>query len=339
MSTTTVERSWFGARGDAWAAFCLAMKDLDLTVEEVAPIELEDRGTIRCGQYRNGWFGLQRAWEVEPLIAQRLATRLGAPVERVVYQAWSRRAGSGVEFVAEGSGERIFPEGTRQPLPVPDEPAVSAETSADALADAVTLRELLRSFCADAAHEVMSPLIDPGVPTRSFRLRPPRGWQAPDRFTLAQRDGALQSRGALSLEAGGQRFSPPPASLPMVLFRWSEGGALDNDLPRPDLARWAERLLRRHGLAAPPAEGDAPYAQWATDWERLTRADRAAVGAGGRVPRWKLVEPGSWILSPAECALLAERLGRPEDPQQRAWAAAWAEFLHRATQGATTHIG
>ncbi|MEZ4241626.1 MAG: hypothetical protein R3F59_36855 [Myxococcota bacterium] len=75
--------------------------------------------------------------------------------------------------------------------------------------------------------------------------------------------------------------------------------------PAPDLSRWTERLLRRHGLREPPA-ADHPY--W-DEWRERTRAERAQPPPGrGTVATFKLAAPGRWILVPDERTALADAL-------------------------------
>jgi hypothetical protein len=221
---------------------------------------------------------------------------------------------------------------------VPDDTIKSQDGLAGGGMDEAETDELLREWTEEITHGLRSALKDDTLPTFTFKLKIPRGWTPPDRFSLVMK-GAAGGLAATLTTPDGHTETVSAEERAWIVFRLGEAGALDNDLPKPDLGRWVERLKGRHGLSAQPTPDHPAYAAFTADLERLSKSDRGAKTADGRrVPRWKLTDPGLWELSAAECLILADRFGRPKEAQQRAWAERWERLLRAATQGLSVRV-
>jgi hypothetical protein len=338
MRNTTLNQTWFGAKGDAWTPFVNALTDLGLGVEILLPKRLMDTGPARGGVYEHGWFCLGKPWEHESLLASRLAARLGAPVELIRCKAKATIREDGIFYAADLDGDRLLPDGSRAPLPVPDDTIKDQDGLAGGAMDEAETDELLREWTEEITHGLRSALKDDSLPTFTFKLKIPRGWTPPDRFSLVMK-GAAGGLAATLTRPDGHTEAVSAEERAWIVFRLGEAGAFDNDMPKPDLGRWVERLKGRHGLSAEPSPDHPAYAAFTADLERLSKSDRSAKTADGRrVPRWKLSDAGLWELSAAECLILADRLGRPKEPQQRAWAERWERLLRAATQGLSVRV-
>jgi hypothetical protein len=126
----------------------------------------------------------------------------------------------------------------------------------------------------------------------------PPGWR-PDPYALFRASASPRR-----LTCGSRTLEIEAELGAYVAFRAREGGGLELS-PVPELARWVERLLRRHRLEHEPTDPQHPY--WA-DWERLTRSDRLLGSSPGTVPHYKLLSAGRWLLGPEEVENLLRAL-------------------------------
>jgi hypothetical protein len=149
---------------------------------------------------------------------------------------------------------------------------------------------------------------------------------------LAPRLGHLRAVGALppvvcgpSVVLGGAGWRRPldAAARTALEHALRKADALDLASEPPDLARWRDRAARRAGLVAEPDAGTPEHARWAEVFAELTRPERSAPGADGKVAAWKLRTPGRWPLDPSEIARIATCPGVPEAVRLRADVPDW----------------
>lgn len=146
---------------------------------------------------------------------------------------------------------------------------------------------------------------------------------------------------------GGAELLLPAAATRYLLWRMIEIGAMDRQLPAPDLVRWAERAARRLRLPEVPGSDHAQYEEFVDLFLDFSSKDRAAEsGRLGVVGAYKLAEGSEWILTVQECEWLADAT-RNRQPRrhkitsnQEQWLKEWTAFLDAAAKhgGATVTL-
>jgi predicted DNA-binding WGR domain protein len=149
----------------------------------------------------------------------------------------------------------------------------------------------------------------------------PEGPASDRSLRLRSLDGAR----TLDLKAAATRY---------VTWRMVEVGAMDKQLPAPDLDRWTHRASRRLRLEENPNPGDAQYGDFRGLFLELSRGDRSAeTGQHGVVGAYKLLSGSDWELTAKECGWLADAT-KNRTPRrhkitanQEQWLGEWTEFL------------
>lgn len=149
----------------------------------------------------------------------------------------------------------------------------------------------------------------------------PEGAPSDRSLRLRSIDGAK----ALDLKAAATRY---------VTWRMVEVGAMDKQLPAPNLDRWTHRASRRLRLEEVPSASDPQYGDFRGLFLELSRGDRSAeTGQHGIVGAYKLLEGSDWELTGKECGWLADA-SRNRTPRrhkvttnQEQWLGEWTTFL------------
>lgn len=203
-------------------------------------------------------------------LARRLAAGTGRAVD--VYRA------EGEAFEAEEEGLRVSVDWSRFTASADGSFAAinqGEETHTPTEEDGRNLRALSLQYTGETLGTLIAaPIDDPPVWTQTWRL--------PDTPLDPWLDERLAPGAATVWHVGTTTIDLDGPCTAYLAWRVESVGRLDRDQGAPDLARWRERLLRRHGNAAAPG--------FVEDWDRLTRADRAKRSTrDGHLPAWKLL--------------------------------------------------
>jgi predicted DNA-binding WGR domain protein len=125
----------------------------------------------------------------------------------------------------------------------------------------------------------------------------------------------------------------PAAAVRYLVWRMVEVGALDKQLPAPDLERWSYRASRRLLLEEVPQPGDAQYDAFRGMMLELSLHDREAEsGQHAVVGAYKLSGGSDWVVTPREAGWLADA-AKNRTPHrhkittnQEHWLAEWTAF-------------